>query len=181
MITLTLTAIIIILLTASSSSGPINVDENDEQLSNRLVNTKYGVLRGTIVTFASPSVPPVSQSSLFSLPSIEAYLGVPYATPPIGSLRFMPPVTPSHWRGTKLANRLSPVCPQHIPLSSLIINNTTEALKRMPLQRFEYLRKLIPMLKNQSEDCLYLNIYTPFVATNPQTSGIFHSWFFHSF
>jgi carboxylesterase type B len=44
------------------------------------------------------------------------------------------------------------------------MNNSTEALKRMPLQRFEYMRKIIPLLRNQSEDCLYLNIFTPIVA-----------------
>ncbi len=99
------------------------------------------------------------------------YLGVPYATPPIGSLRFMPPVTPTHWRGTRLANKLSPVCPQSIPFSSIIMNNSTEALKRMPLQRLEYMRKMIPLLRNQSEDCLYLNIFTPIVA---QTGNKFY-------
>lgn len=31
----------------------------------------------------------------------------------------------------------------------------------MPKGRLEYLRRLFPYLKNQSEDCLYLNIYAP--------------------
>uniref|UniRef100_T1GP46 Uncharacterized protein n=1 Tax=Megaselia scalaris TaxID=36166 RepID=T1GP46_MEGSC len=31
----------------------------------------------------------------------------------------------------------------------------------MPRGRLEYLKRLIPYLKNQSEDCLYLNIYVP--------------------
>lgn len=30
---------------------------------------------------------------------IEAFLGVSYAQPPIGDRRFLPPVSPSHWRG----------------------------------------------------------------------------------
>lgn len=40
--------------------------------STRLVRTKYGPLRGVIV---------------HTHPPVEAYLGVPYATPPLGSLR----------------------------------------------------------------------------------------------
>lgn len=31
----------------------------------------------------------------------------------------------------------------------------------MPKGRLEYLRRLLPYLQNQSEDCLYLNIYVP--------------------
>jgi len=151
------------------TSGPITPEET-ENLSARQVNTKYGTLRGTYVTFTPSQQSLSSQINSITLPTIEAYLGVPYATPPVGSLRFMPPVTPTHWRGTRLANKLSPVCPQRIPLSKLIMNNSTESLKRMPLQRFEYMRKLIPLLKNQSEDCLYLNIYTPVLGGLHSTS-----------
>lgn len=104
-----------------------------------------------------------STSAATHLAPIEAYLGVPYASPPTGALRFMPPVTPSHWRGTRPADRLAPLCPQHVPLEQLIMRNSTEALKRMPLARFEWLRRMIPRASNQSEDCLYLNIYTPVI------------------
>lgn len=31
----------------------------------------------------------------------------------------------------------------------------------MPKGRYQYLKKLIPLLVNQSEDCLTLNIYVP--------------------
>lgn len=53
--------------------------------------------------------------------------------------------------------RFGSVCPQRLPN----IANETAALERMPRGRLEYLKRLIPHLKNQSEDCLYLNIYVP--------------------
>jgi carboxylesterase type B len=31
----------------------------------------------------------------------------------------------------------------------------------MPKGRLEYLKRLLPFLQNQSEDCLYLNIFSP--------------------
>lgn len=41
------------------------------------------------------------------------------------------------------------------------ITNRTVALMSMPKGRYQNLRKLIPLLVNQSEDCLTLNIYVP--------------------
>ncbi|RWS27349.1 neuroligin-4: Y-linked-like protein [Leptotrombidium deliense] len=84
----------------------------------------------------------------------------------------MPPVTPAHWRGVKLANRFGPVCPQKIPDSNLWSENyrnhssgkggRTASDSQLPEGRVAYLKRIIPFLRNQSEDCLYLNIYTPF-------------------
>lgn len=41
------------------------------------------------------------------------------------------------------------------------IRNESAALKEMPRGYLEYLKKVEPYLRNQSEDCLYLNIYSP--------------------
>lgn len=47
----------------------------------------------------------------------------------------------------------------------------------MPKGRLEYLRRLLPYLQNQSEDCLYLNIYGP-VQGMYRISPIFYIWIF---
>lgn len=112
----------------------------------RTIRTKYGELSGVMVT-------PDSRH----LGAVEVFKGVPYASPPTGSLRFMPPVTGAIWSGVKIADKFGPVCPQMLP----DISNETAALRRMPRGRLEYLRRLLPYLENQSEDCLYLNIYAP--------------------
>ncbi|UYV83714.1 hypothetical protein LAZ67_23002282 [Cordylochernes scorpioides] len=107
--------------------------------SDRTVNTRYGPLRGVIL----PTLPPV-----------EAFLGVPYASPPVRSLRFMPPVTPPLWTELRNADHLSPACLQKHPPA----NGSDRA---QPEGRTNYLKRLLPTLVNQSEDCLYLNIYLP--------------------
>lgn len=107
--------------------------------STRLVHTRYGTLRGVVARGHGGEA------------QVEVYLGVPYATPPLGSLRYMPPVTPSPWRGTRLADAMPPACPQRPPEPS----TTTPRAQRA------YLERLRPLLANQSEDCLYLNLYVP--------------------
>lgn len=84
-------------------------------------------------------------------------MGVPYAAPPVGPLRFHPPQPPLLWPGTRLADSFGAVCPQKYP----DITNRTAALESMPKGRYQYLKKLLPLLVNQSEDCLFLNIYVP--------------------
>ena len=41
-----------------------------------------------------------------------AYLGIPYAAPPVGDLRFAPPAEPARWTGIRDADSLGPWCPQ---------------------------------------------------------------------
>ncbi|KAG8194052.1 hypothetical protein JTE90_003002 [Oedothorax gibbosus] len=126
-----------------------HVEPDMKQLSSRVVSTRYGNLRGYMSTLKS--------TSNRQLAPVEVFLGVPYAGAPKGPLRFMPPVTSPHWKGVRLADQFGPVCPQKLP----DVSNETEALLRMPLGRYRYLKRLLPHLSNQSEDCLYLNIYVP--------------------
>ena len=51
--------------------------------NSRIVRTGQGRMQGMVLVPDGPG-----------LGSVEAFLGVPYASPPVGRLRFMPPVTP---------------------------------------------------------------------------------------
>ena len=115
-------------------------------LSDRIVLTKYGKLQGVIKTFPRGDVG-----------TVEMFLGVPFATAPLKDLRYVPPITPNKWSGVKICDHLSPVCPQSFP----DLSNNAETLLRMPKRRLNYIKKLKLVLENQSEDCLYMNIYVP--------------------
>ncbi|XP_055342478.1 neuroligin-1-like [Paramacrobiotus metropolitanus] len=119
----------------------------------KVVSTKYGVLRGLLTQFTSDLKP--------ALQPVEAYLGIPYAAAPVGSLRFMPPTTPSPFEGgVRNATHFGPVCPQAVPVRN----------KETPRSRLDYLRRLDVFLRNQSEDCLYLNIYVPSASREERES-----------
>lgn len=71
-----------------------------------------------------------------------AFLGIPYAKAPVGDLRFSPPVAPPRWNGVFDATRDASPCSQRNVLGdrSLLLG---------------------------SEDCLYLNVYTPKLPSHP--------------
>lgn len=91
------------------------------------------------------------------LDPVEVFRGVPYAAPPVGDLRLRPPRPPIPWKDIKFAKSFGAVCPQKYP----DIRNETLALSLMPKGRYQQLTRLYTFLGNQSEDCLYLNLYIP--------------------
>lgn len=106
------------------------------------VTTQFGKLRGLRVPVPSEVLRPIDQ-----------YLGVPYAAPPVGDRRFMPPEQPASWSGIKNATHFMPVCPQNI-------HNTVPEIM-MPIWFTYNLDTVATYIQDQSEDCLYLNIYAP--------------------
>ena len=116
-----------------------------DEIRTPVVNTKYGKLRGVYQTVPGIGV------------SVAKYLGVPYATAPVSSNRFSPTRTLQSWTGIHEANKFQPACPQKLP----DVSNLTKALMSMSLARVRTLKRYLPVLKKQSEDCLYLNLYVP--------------------
>ncbi|XP_055638901.1 neuroligin-4, X-linked isoform X2 [Toxorhynchites rutilus septentrionalis] len=130
----------------------ISTSKRSTRYSTNIIMTKYGPLRGILMP---------------RTPTVEAFLGVPYASPPVGSLRYMPPVTPSTWKRTRLADNFSPVCPQTLPKLQYEFKSLVDQTRGRSAQ----IRRLLPLLSNQSEDCLYLNLYVPRSDDSMQPSG----------
>jgi hypothetical protein len=137
---------ICIFIATSNASAEIVYDVSGGGTLTRQIEIKQGKLVGLRFQFTSnPHLKPV-----------EVFLGIPYAAAPTGSQRFMPPGSPPQWMGVKSAHNFGPVCPQNLPDLNERNRNT------MSDSRARYLRRLFPyLLHNQSEDCLYLNIYAP--------------------
>jgi para-nitrobenzyl esterase len=95
---------------------------------------------------AIPSDPIRTESGLIAGTQLEsgvrAYLGVPFAAPPTGARRWAPPA-PAHWQGVWNADRKGPECMQ-----VLRPHNINHYFGEEPT----------------SEDCLYLNLWTPATA-----------------
>ncbi|KAM9377869.1 fatty acyl-CoA hydrolase precursor, medium chain-like [Pholidichthys leucotaenia] len=99
------------------------------------VHTKLGSLRGEYVSVKGKET------------GAHAFLGVPFAKPPVGpSLRLTAPQTVEGWEGVRDATKQPHMCTQSPDMSS----HFTET--------FGFILAEIPEI---SEDCLYLNIYSP--------------------
>ena len=75
--------------------------------------------------------------------SITVFKGIPYAAPPVGDLRWRAPRPPAAWQGVRKTDQFSASCVQNI------------VTERKPWT-FEFMAH-----GEISEDCLYLNIWTP--------------------
>ena len=72
---------------------------------------------------------------------LSVFKGIPFAAPPIGAQRWLPPGKPAAWSGIRDARSFGGVAPQN--------NMMLSALAAMVID------------DPQSEDCLYLNVWTP--------------------
>ncbi|XP_028041364.1 liver carboxylesterase 4-like [Bombyx mandarina] len=97
----------------------------------------------------------------FRTKRVAAYVGVPYAQPPVEFRRFAAPEIANlpQWEGVRNATIFAPDCMQRVLKKEDLQN---------PLKKHDELfMKLLesqmeePREKEYSEDCLYLNVYVP--------------------
>ena len=104
------------------------------------VSTKYGMIEGLTASYPNASGP---------FKSVSKFVGVPFAAPPIRELRFKAPQPLKEWKpNVRQAKKHGDICLQFGQNAKL----------------FEPLIKYFLPHPVYSEDCLYLNIYTPNVS-----------------
>jgi para-nitrobenzyl esterase len=86
----------------------------------QIVNTQFGQIQGSVNE------------------NVYQFLGIPFAKPPVDSLRWKAPQNPESWQGILNTTEFSPVCPQ---------KKFTQGESTFTIEG--------------EEDCLYLNIWTP--------------------
>jgi para-nitrobenzyl esterase len=75
--------------------------------------------------------------------NVKAFLGLPYAAPPVGELRWKAPEPPAKWKGTRDATKFGAHCAQGRVFDDMVFQDS-----------------------GPSEDCLFLNVYAPADATD---------------
>nr|XP_044996751.1 pyrethroid hydrolase Ces2e isoform X2 [Jaculus jaculus] len=95
--------------------------------------TNTGQVRGSLVHLNGTKV------------GIHTFLGIPFAKPPLGPLRFAPPEPPEPWNGVRNGTSHPAMC----------LQSTSE------MEFFRILFNVIPPSIPVSEDCLYLSVYSP--------------------
>jgi len=74
---------------------------------------------------------------------VKAFLGLPYAAPPVGEMRWKAPAPPAKWKGTRAATKFGARCAQGRIFEDMVFQDA-----------------------GPSEDCLFLNVYAPADATD---------------
>ncbi|XP_009879681.1 PREDICTED: fatty acyl-CoA hydrolase precursor, medium chain-like [Charadrius vociferus] len=105
------------------------------------VVTKYGTVRGYQFKVDAAGR------------SVNVFLGLPFAKPPVGPLRFSDPQPPEPWNGVRDATSYPPMCLQDKVQGQFFSDFITNRKEKVPLE--------------VSEDCLYLNVYAP-ISTEKQ-------------
>ena len=90
----------------------------------------------------------VLESTAAPANGVRSFKGIPFAQPPVGDLRWREPQPVKNWKGVRKADDFGPKCVQRI-------NSGGDYWFRS---------------KAMSEDCLYLNVWTPSKSGQGQAS-----------
>ncbi|XP_077968891.1 uncharacterized protein LOC120335102 [Styela clava] len=131
--------------------GSCPADESRSKISNSVTNKEKPNIKAQLKAVTCPPDPLIRATESGCVQGyeyesngkiIERYLGIPYAEPPIGYLRFSKPQKPVGWSDNLNATSYQKICPQNSVLD-----------------------------ETMSEDCLYLCVYVPQVNVTADTTA----------
>ncbi|WKY14686.1 hypothetical protein Q1695_000315 [Nippostrongylus brasiliensis] len=108
--------------------------KSDDRRPSRQVQTRNGTVEGFRLDIGNGR-------------DVDLFLGIPFAEPPIGELRFQKPRPAQNWEGVRKCVRFGPRAPQ----SDFFWERLT--------------------LGPKSEDCLYLNVFSPAWEADTEEAG----------
>lgn len=117
-------------LAAAVLAGPAAAQQEDSKASGPIVGTAEGPVQGLVRN------------------GVGIFLGIPYAAPPVGNLRWLPPQPVQHWHATRDATHFGSSCPQVTELGAFAGPGSI------------------------NEDCLFLNVFTSTLAHNGKRSPV---------
>lgn len=126
---------------------PFAIHIDHHRARGRRVARGLGVLLGLLmplVALAQPDGAPRVRTEngivqgLALASGVRSFRGIPYAAPPVRDLRWRPPQPAESWQGVRLADRFANQCMQARPFGDMMFRNA-----------------------GVSEDCLYLNVWSP--------------------
>ncbi|XP_031196984.1 acylcarnitine hydrolase-like isoform X2 [Mastomys coucha] len=112
----------------------LHVKGHDSSEASPIRNTHTGQVRGKFVHLKDIKA------------DVHTFLGIPFAKPPVGPLRFAPPEAPEPWSGVWDGTSEPAKCLQNDDIMNV------DGLKTI---------KMVMPPFSMSEDCLYLNVYAP--------------------
>ncbi|HEY0796729.1 MAG TPA: carboxylesterase/lipase family protein [Acidisarcina sp.] len=109
-----------------------------------VVSTRQGKVEGMIAT-----APASAPAATVAATPIRAFLGIPFAAPPVGPLRWKPPMPAAKWNGIRQAKEFGSHCMQPKLYADMVFRDP-----------------------GISEDCLTLNVWTPAPSKTSKASKL---------
>ena len=100
--------------------------------ANPIVRIDDGLVRGTTAGTA------------------DEFLGIPYAAPPTGNLRWRPPAPPTSWEGVRDATQFGPSCPQPTEIPGVVDGSVLPESIGTAIARGQFAR--VPILNGITHD-----------------------------
>ncbi|GAB1262164.1 carboxylesterase/lipase family protein [Aurantivibrio plasticivorans] len=151
----TLTALALGLIACSDNTPERTISDNTAASAEQNAGTQLNsTVRTTVVTINDGTIKGIVQEN-----GSRAWLGIPYAQPPVGGLRWKTPQPVTPWEGTFDASKNIEPCPQFASvLSEGIADPDNDGVVG-------------------TEDCLYLSVYAPSDASPDKPLPVMY-WIF---